>query len=100
VRAVIGKGGMGPRTLDACRRLGAVYLHAVGGAAVTLAQRVVRVRDVLHLEELGMLEALWFLEVEGFPAVVTMDAAGGSLHAEIAARSHMALERFVGRAIR
>jgi fumarate hydratase class I len=100
VRAVIGKGGMGPATLDACRRRGAVYLHAVGGAAVTLARRVVRVRDVLKLEEFGMPEAFWLYEVEDFPTVVTMDSAGGSLHAEIMARSHGALERFIGRAVR
>ncbi len=100
VRAIIGKGGMGPRTLEACRRFGAVYLHAVGGAAVTLAQRVVQVREVHMLEEFGMPEACWVFEVDNFPAVVTMDAAGGSLHAEITARSHMALERFLGRAIR
>ena len=100
VRAIIGKGGMGPRTLEACRRFGCAYLHATGGAAVSLAQRIVHVRDVLKLEEFGMPEAFWLFEVENFPAVVTMDASGASLHAEIAARSHMALERFLGRAIR
>ena len=100
VRAIIGKGGMGPRTLEACRRFGAVYLHAVGGAAVSLAQRIVHVRDVLKLEEFGMPEAFWLFEVENFPVVVTMDASGASLNAEIAARSHVALERFLGRAIR
>jgi fumarate hydratase class I len=100
VRAIIGKGGMGPRTLEACRRFGGVYLHVVGGVAVSLAKCVVRVRDVQKLDEFGMPEAFWFFEVEGFPTVVTMDASGASLHAEIAARSHMALERFLGRAIR
>ncbi|MBI5487990.1 MAG: fumarate hydratase C-terminal domain-containing protein [Deltaproteobacteria bacterium] len=100
VRAIIGKGGMGPRTLEACRRFGGVYLHAVGGAAVSLAKCVVRVREVQKLEEFGMPEAFWFFEIESFPTVVTMDASGASLHAEIAARSHMALERFLGRAIR
>jgi fumarate hydratase subunit beta len=100
VRAIVGKGGMGPRTLEACRRFGAVYLHAIGGAAVTLAHKIVQVRDVLKLDEFGMPEAFWLFEVENFPTVVTMDASGASLHAEIAARSHMALERFLGRAIR
>ncbi len=97
VRVVIGKGGMGPKTLDACRRHGAVYLHAVGGAAVTLAGYVKKVTDVLKLEEFGAPEAFWILEVEGFPTVVTMDAHGGSLHAEVEARSHMALDRLLGR---
>lgn len=81
VRAVIGKGGMGPRTLHALREHGAVYLHAVGGLAVALARRVVAVRAVHLLDELGVTEALWELEVRDFPAVVTMDAHGDSLHA-------------------
>ncbi|HEY6100320.1 MAG TPA: FumA C-terminus/TtdB family hydratase beta subunit [Anaeromyxobacter sp.] len=81
VRAVIGKGGMGPRTLAALREHGAVYLHAVGGLAVTLARRVVAVRGVHLLDELGVTEAIWNVEVKDFPAVVTMDAHGESLHA-------------------
>jgi fumarate hydratase class I len=80
VRAVIGKGGMGPRTLAALREHGAVYLHAVGGLAVTLARRVVRVRGVHLLDELGVTEAIWDVEVRDFLAVVTMDAHGDSLH--------------------
>lgn len=81
VRAVIGKGGMGPRTLAALKEHGAVYLHAVGGLAVTLARRIVRVRGVHLLDELGVTEAIWDVEVKDFPAVVTMDAHGESLHA-------------------
>ena len=80
VRAVIGKGGMGPRTRAALREHGAVYLHAVGGLAVALARRVVRVRGVHLLDELGVTEAIWDVEVKDFPAVVTMDASGESLH--------------------
>lgn len=87
VRAVIGKGGMGEATLAACARHGAVYLHAIGGAAVYLAGFVRRVRGVHMLEELGVPEAFWLFEVDGFPAVVTMDASGGSLHASVGARS-------------
>ena len=33
VRGVIGKGGMGNKTLDACKEHGCVYFHGVGGAA-------------------------------------------------------------------
>lgn len=80
VRGVIGKGGMGPRTLAALREHGAVYLHAVGGLAVTLARRVTRVHGVHMLDELGVTEAIWDVEVKDFPAVVTMDAHGDSLH--------------------
>jgi fumarate hydratase class I len=83
VRGVVGKGGMGPRTLAALREHGAVYLHAVGGLAVTLARRVVRVHGVHMLDELGVTEAIWDVEVKDFPAVVTMDAHGDSLHARV-----------------
>ncbi len=95
VRAIIGKGGMGPRTLEACRRFGATYLHATGGAAVSLAQRIVHVRDVLKLEEFGMPEAFWLFEVENFPAVVTMDAHGGSLHELVYAESGQRLAALI-----
>lgn len=81
VRAVIGKGGMGPRTLAALKAHGAVYLHALGGLAVTLARRVVEVRGAHLLDELGVTEAIWDVVVRDFPAVVTMDAHGESLHA-------------------
>lgn len=80
LRAVIGKGGMGPKTLAACQQEGAVYLHAVGGAATLIASHVKEVVTVLKKEELGVPEAFWVVRVEGFPAVVTMDAHGVSLH--------------------
>ncbi len=81
VRAIIGKGGMGPRTLAALRAHGAVYLHAAAALAVTLARHVVRVHGVHLLGALGVTEAIWEIELEGFPAVVTMDAHGDTLHA-------------------
>lgn len=95
VRAIIGKGGMGERTRQACQQHGCVYLHAVGGAAQVLAECVKRVRNVYFLEEFGSPEAVWELEVENFPAVVTIDAHGGSLHAEIQAASEAALARHI-----
>jgi fumarate hydratase class I len=72
---------MGPGTLAALRAHGAVYLHAPSSLAVTLARAVVRVHGVHLLDELGVAEAIWDLEVRGLPAVVTMDAHGESLHA-------------------
>lgn len=93
VRAVIGKGGMGERTRQACQEHGCVYLHAVGGAAQVLAECVKRVRNVHFLEKFGSPEAVWELEVENFPAVVTIDAHGRSLHAEVQAASEAALAR-------
>jgi fumarate hydratase class I len=43
------------------------------------------------LKEFGSPEAIWELEVENFPAVVTIDAHGRSLHEEIFAKSQAAL---------
>ena len=93
VRGVIGKGGMGERTLAACREAGAVYLHAIGGAAQVLAECVKKVRGVSFLKEFGSPEAIWELEVENFPAVVTMDSQGGSLHREVFAHSQAELAK-------
>ena len=93
VRGVIGKGGMGDRTLAACQEHGCVYLHAVGGAAQVLAECIKKVRHVYLLEQFGSPEAIWELEVENFPAVVTMDAHGNSLHKEIFAASQAELAR-------
>ncbi len=88
LRAVIGKGGMGPKTLAACREHGAVYLHAVGGAATLIANSVEEVSAVYKIEEFGLPEALWVIRVRDFPAVVTMDAHGQSLHEKIAQASN------------
>jgi len=93
IRAVIGKGGMGDRTLGACKECGCVYLHAVGGAAQVLAECVKAVRNVYLLEEFGSPEAIWELEVEDFPAVVTMDSHGRSLHKEVFASSEAELAK-------
>jgi fumarate hydratase class I len=82
VRAVIGKGGMGPKTSAALEECGAVYLNAIGGAAQYYARTVREVVGV-HLLDFGIPEAMWHLRVEGFPAIVTMDAHGNSLHADI-----------------
>jgi len=93
LRGVIGKGGMGERTLAACRAHGCAYLHAVGGAAQVLAECVRAVRNVYLLEKFGSPEAIWELEVERFPVVVTMDAHGGSLHREVLAASQAELAK-------
>ncbi len=85
-RVIIGKGGMGEKTLAALSEVGAVYTHFTGGAGALAAQAVTKVEGVYWLEELGVPEAVWVLQVERFgPLVVTMDAHGRSLHAELAA---------------
>lgn len=93
VRGVIGKGGMAERTLAACKEYGCVYLHSVGGAAQVLAECVKKVRNVYFFEKFGSPEAIWELEVEDFPAFVTMDAHGNSLHQEVFAASQAELAR-------
>jgi fumarate hydratase subunit beta len=96
VKGVIGKGGMGPKTLAACQEVPGVYLHAVGGAASLIAQTVKRVLDVYKLD-FGVPEAMWVIEVKEFPAVVTMDAHGASLHAVIEQRSRAVLEELLAK---
>jgi fumarate hydratase class I len=95
VRAIIGKGGMGPKTLQACRDYAAVYLHAIGGAATLIAHSVKEVVDVYQKDELGVPEAFWVIRVEDLPAVVTMDSHGNSLHAEVKERSAAALQKLL-----
>lgn len=83
LRGVIGKGGMGDKTLEACKQYGCVYLHAIGGAAQVLAACIKKVRNVYMMEKFGSPEAIWEFEVEDFPSVVTIDSHGNSLHKEI-----------------
>ncbi len=78
--------------MAALKKHGAVYLHAIGGLAVILAEAVKRVPEVYKLEEFGVPEAMWVFEVEKFPCVVTMDAAGHSLHDEVERESRKKLE--------
>ena len=82
IRAVIGKGGMGAKTLAALKEHGAVYLNAIGGAAQFYARSIKKV-DGVSLLDFGTPEAMWHLTVEDFPAIVTMDAHGNSLHKDI-----------------
>ena len=99
LRGVIGKGGMGPKTLEGLAQHGAVYLHAVGGAAQVLARAIPRVEKVFMLSEFGVPEALWVIDVERFPVMVTMDSHGGSLHAEVEERSQAKLRELLGFAV-
>ena len=91
VRAVIGKGGMGAKTLAALRDFGAVYLNAIGGAAQYYARTVEEVPGV-YLMEFGIPEAMWHYRVKDFAAIVTMDAHGNSLHADVEKATGEALE--------
>jgi fumarate hydratase class I len=94
LKAVIGKGGMGARTLQACRDLPGVYLHAIGGAASLIAKSVEEVLGVYKLE-FGVPEAMWVIRVRDFPAVVTMDSHGSSLHDAVREHSRAELENLL-----
>jgi len=91
VRVVIGKGGMGAKTLAGLQKSGAVYLNAIGGAAQFYGRTIKRV-DGVSLLEFGTPEAMWHLTVEEFPAIVTMDAHGNSLHKDVEQESGQHLE--------
>ncbi len=96
LKGVIGKGGMGAKTLKGCQETPAVYFHAIGGAASYIAQTVVKVHGV-YKYEFGVPEAIWIIEVKDFPVVVTMDSHGGSQHAAIEESSKKVLDELLVR---
>ncbi len=95
LRGVIGKGGMGDKTLQACKEYGCAYLHAIGGAAQVLAECIEQVPNVYFMEQFGAPEAIWEFKVVSFPAIVTIDSHGNSLHKEVLAASQSALEKLI-----
>ncbi len=95
LKAVVGKGGMGDKTLQGCADHTYVYLHAVGGAASLIANSVKEVLDVYKKDEFGVPEAFWVIRVESFPAVVTMDVHGQSIHARVEAASKKKLAALI-----
>jgi fumarate hydratase, class I len=94
IRAVIGKGGMGKKTLAALQEHGAVYLNAIGGAAQYYVKCIEDVTGVDFLDEFGIPEAMWHFQVRDFPAIVTMDSHGNSLHADVEEASALELKEF------
>jgi fumarate hydratase class I len=62
-----------------------------------VAQSVKKVKDVHMLEEFGVPEAFWVIEVERFPAIVTMDSHGESLHDRIQADSDKAFKKLLNK---
>ena len=83
IRAVIGKGGMSDDVLEAMKKHGCVYLAAVGGAAVSLAEGLNEVKGV-EWEDLGMAEAMWIFDAKHFgPLTVAMDAHGNSIYNDV-----------------
>lgn len=84
IRVIIGKGGMGKATQEACARCGCIYVQAVGGAAAKLAERITAVHKAHLVREFGVAEAMWELEADGLEAVVGIDTHGGNLHGDVA----------------
>jgi len=95
IKGVIGKGGMGAKTLKGCEETPGVYFHAIGGAASYLAQTVQKVLGVYKLEEFGVPEAMWVIEVKNFPVVVTMDSHGVSKHSTLDESSKKVLDELL-----
>ncbi|MCD6494449.1 fumarate hydratase C-terminal domain-containing protein [Candidatus Bipolaricaulota bacterium] len=104
VRIIVGKGGMGEKTLAALEKVGAVYVHYTGGAGALAARAISEVTNVYWLSELGMAEAVWALSVKEFgPLTVSMDSHGKSMYNKITgqvqknlARIHSQIERREG----
>ncbi len=93
-KVIIGKGGMGERTLKALKKHGAVYCQYTGGAGALMANAIKEVEDVYFLEELGIPEAFWMFRVEeAGPFLVTMDSAGNSIHDDVAEEVSKNLEK-------
>jgi fumarate hydratase class I len=97
LKGVIGKGGMGAKTLKGCQEVPAVYFHAIGGAASLIAQSVQKVITVYKLD-FGVPEAMWVIDVKDFPVVVTMDSHGNSQHVTVDEKSKKVLEELMKKA--
>jgi fumarate hydratase class I len=83
---------MGAKTLAALKEAGAVYLNAIGGAAQFYARTITAV-DGVSLMEFGTPEAMWHLQLQDFPAIVTMDSHGNSLHKDVEQASAIELAK-------
>jgi L(+)-tartrate dehydratase beta subunit len=86
VRLIVGKGGMGPATLEAFKEFGGAYLAVVGGAAALETTWIEAIEEV-DMDDLHP-ESLWKFRIKGFgPLLVTMDSHGASLHAQVNAEA-------------
>jgi tartrate/fumarate subfamily iron-sulfur-dependent hydro-lyase beta chain len=83
LKLIIGKGGMGFNTQQACMKYQCVYIDVIGGAAQLLAKQVKEIMDVRYLEQFGMAEAMWVFKVVDLPGLVTIDTKGKNLHRKI-----------------
>ena len=77
LRAMIGKGSRSPEVKEAIKKYKAVYFATIGGAGALLAKSIKQI-EVVAYEDLGA-EAIWWLNVDNFPAIVANDIYGGDL---------------------
>ncbi len=78
LKGMIGKGQRSPEVIAAIRQYGAVYFAALGGAGALVA-KAIRTAEVVCYPDLGT-EAIHRFEVEDFPVIVAIDAAGNDLY--------------------
>lgn len=78
-KLIIGKGGMGEKTVRGCVENKAVHAVFPGGCAVVAAAEVLEITDAEWLD-LGMPEAFWVMEVKEFgPLIISIDTEGNNL---------------------
>ena len=95
---IVGKGGMGEKTLKALEKFGAVYAAYTGGCGALAAERIKSVKNVYFLKELGIPEAVWIFRVEEFgPLVVTMDSHSNSMHDKIDENAKRNIEKILAK---
>ncbi|MCX8184114.1 MAG: FumA C-terminus/TtdB family hydratase beta subunit [Crenarchaeota archaeon] len=96
VAGVVGKGGMGEKTREACREFKAFYGILPGGAAAFLAKKVESILGVYWLEELGVPEAMWHLKVQDLgPIIVAIDSLGNNIYDSLRKRVAENLSRLL-----
>lgn len=92
IKAIVGKGGMDEKVLEAMRGK-AVYLAAIGGAGVLYAKNI-KLKNI-YKKEFGMSDAIYEFEVNNFPLIVGMDAHGESLYKKVNDESNDVFKRLL-----
>ena len=79
---MVAKGNRSRQVTDACHKHGGFYLASIGGPAARLAHDCIKKVECIEYPELGM-EAIWRIEVENFPAAMTVDDKGNDFYDEL-----------------
>ena len=79
VKLIVGKGGMGPETVEGCQQYKAAHAIFPGGCAVLAATQVEEIERA-EWQDLGMPETLWVNRVKEFgPLIISIDTKGNNL---------------------